>query len=112
MRGTPAYKASLCAPVSLTACSHAPTRSEIWSHPHLHARPLDYRRQPSSLRHNPARNRLEWSLRVVHGGDERRNHGRIHASAQVPSQILEDIVKIGQRIWTGQLLQQRVHRTQ
>ena len=95
LRETSAYIASLCTPVSLTACSHTSTRTKIRSHPHLHARPLDHRRQPSPLRHNSTRNRLEWSLRVVHGGDERRNHGRVDASAQVSSQILEDIVKIG-----------------
>jgi hypothetical protein len=96
---------SLRTSIPTVTCPHTSSRTEIRSDPHIHARPLNHRRQPRPLRHDPARNRLERRLRLVHGRDERSNHGRVHASTKVPSQVLEDNLQIGQRIWSGQLLQ-------
>ena len=72
--------------------------------PHLRPRHPHHYCQRNALHPHPNRHRLGPNLHLVHGGNVHSHHGRLHACAEVPSQILEVLVERALQVFSEQLL--------
>lgn len=96
---------SLRPPIPSTPSAATPTKTKIRPPPHIHTRPRHDSGQPRPVHHSPDRKRLEQSIRLVDGRDERRHHRCIHAGVEVPPHLLEKTRGLRDRV--EQLLQQQ-----